>query len=218
MQRVADPPDPFESPKPLKRPKQQTLGSFFKPLASSAEKAKQDASQQQQLDEKMLKARADAKAREQALLEAKRPIGRPRNTLVAVRRNHQPGSNQQVSPTNKLGSKRHNWFAHPQIARMILRQVEISKGYRPVIRESQKNHFVSGLFARLREVTVRGWFEEGSYTKLTAGAVEAMQRGSSFYKLVGSGRRALLSGDLAPAKEEIVKLLCGLRAAGVAFM
>ena len=105
------PPDPCESPKPLKRPKRQTLGNFFKPLASSAEKAKQDASQQKQLDEQLQQERADAAARQQAAVNAKKAIGRPQKVLVAMRQNHQPGSeaggsNQQVRPTNKLGAKR----------------------------------------------------------------------------------------------------------------
>ena len=71
---------------------------------------------------------------------------------------------------------------------------------------------MSGLFARLSEVTVRGWYEAGSLTKLTAGALEALKRGTAFYKPVSSGHRALLN----VTKEKMVKLLRGLRTSGVA--
>ena len=99
---------------------------------------------------------------------------------VVVRAIHQPSSqagtsNLQVRPSNKIGSKRHDWLSHPQMVAMIFRQVEISKGYRPAIGELQQRHFVSGLFGRLLKVTVRGWYEPGSYTQLRPGALEAMQ-------------------------------------------
>jgi hypothetical protein len=56
MKHGAEPPDHFDPPKPLKKPKQK-IGAFFKP-ASTTEKAEQDVREQDQLDADLLKQRA----------------------------------------------------------------------------------------------------------------------------------------------------------------
>jgi hypothetical protein len=70
MKRGAEPPDPFEPPKLLKNPKQQSLGSFFK-RASTTEKAGQDEANQKRLDADLENLRTDAAARQQAAVEAR---------------------------------------------------------------------------------------------------------------------------------------------------
>jgi hypothetical protein len=143
-------------------------------------------------------------AKENAALKAadaaleKRPPGRPRKSrlLVPLR----VASPPVPKPTNRLGAVRKNWFGHPQLAAMIMREVESRKCYREAVDALQHAHSVSGLFSGLCESTVRGWYLDdpatgkGGFVNLTPGATAALQRCSGAHKPASSGKTALLSG------------------------
>lgn len=173
-----------------------TSGAFFqkrselseKQLAANAAAAAARAARER---ERVRLAREQQEEADEIRRLNKPPVGRPRKdrSLVPLRPEHQ--MQPVFKPLNTLGALNHrtDWLAHPQLASMIFRSVAAYKSYKEGVRHLQQEHSLSGLFERLNESTVRGWFEtdpktgRGSFTILKSGVIAAMQRGGAYHRL-----------------------------------
>lgn len=95
---------------------------------------------------------------------------------------------------------------------MCCRTVRSLKSFRAAV-ENLKLHDPV-LFGKLSESTVRGWFEPGSHVKLTENTLNALKRGSCFYKPEASGKPCTLA-NFPNIRGEIVDLLQSLRLSGI---
>ena len=193
---------------------QQSITGFFQ-KATAAEAAEQAAARMEAIAAAAEEAR---EAREEAAASGpppKRP-GRPRKLelglLAAL-----PKPAPMPPPEGGASKPQGDWW-HPALIWPILREVALRGSFATAV--SELIHRFPAIYGALAAtkplsvITVRKWYERGSYTKLKQNYREALVRQRSAYKPGDSGRRGVLV-DHPAVQEQIIKVLQDLRGAGV---
>jgi hypothetical protein len=185
---------------------QKPITGFFK-KATAAEAAEQAAARMEAIAAAAEEAR---EAREEAAASGpppKRP-GRPRKLelglLAAL-----PKPAPMPPPEGGASKPQGDWW-HPALIWPILREVALRGSFATAV--SELIHRFPAIYGALAAtkplsvITVRKWYERGSYTKLKQNYREALVRQRSAYKPGDSGRRGVLV-DHPAVQEQIIKVL-----------
>jgi hypothetical protein len=147
-------------------------------------------------------------AREEAAASGPLRPGRPRKLelglLAAL-----PKPAPMPPPEGGASKPQGDWW-HPALIWPILREVALRGSFATAV--SELIHRFPAIYGALAAtkplsvITVRKWYERGSYTKLKQNYREALVRQRSAYKPGDSGRRGVLV-DHPAVQEQIIKVL-----------